>query len=259
MTGGSVPRLPYGPDPSQFGELTRPGSRERPATIMLLHGGFWRSRIGLDHLADAARDLAGRGWTVWNVEYRRVGSGGGAPGSLEDVGRALDRLASLDDVPDTVVAVGHSAGGHLATWLGSGRRSFGEGTDVAPATRPAGIVSLAGVLDLGAAHAQGLGEGAVGELMGGTPAELPDLYRWADPLRAIPLDVPVRCVHARADERVPLAQSETYVASARAVGMDAVLVEAAGDHFSIVQPGARDWELVVAVLDDLVDEVAQRS
>ena len=69
-----------------------------------------------------ARDVILHGWAAWNIEYRRVGQqGGGWPGTLEDVAAAVDALADLDalaglDVPldlARVVAVGHSAGGHL--------------------------------------------------------------------------------------------------------------------------------------------------
>ena len=47
----------------------------------------------------------------WNIEYRRVGSGGGYPATLEDVARrwTVPRICPQ-------VVVGHSAGGHLAAW-----------------------------------------------------------------------------------------------------------------------------------------------
>ncbi|HQU26167.1 MAG TPA: hypothetical protein PLS29_03950, partial [Acidimicrobiales bacterium] len=82
-----------------------------------------------------------------------------------------------------------------------------------------------------------------------------DLYAVADPLTQIPIDAAVRCVHARGDQRVPFAQSETYVARARAAGMDAALVEAAGDHFSVADASSPDWPSVLAVLDELDDRL----
>ena len=39
-------------------------------------------------------DLARRGWAAWNIEYRRLGNGGGVPTTLEDVSAAIDHLAS---------------------------------------------------------------------------------------------------------------------------------------------------------------------
>ena len=45
-----------------------------------------------------------------------------------------------------------------------------------------------------------------------------DRYRLADPIEQVPLRAPVLCVHARGDDNVPYAQSEAYVAAARAAG-----------------------------------------
>ena len=87
-----------------------------------------------------------------------------------------------------------------------------------PAVELAGVISLAGVLDLGAAAREKLGNGAATELMGGAPGELPERYAVADPLSQVPIPAAVRCVHAQADDRVPFAQSVTYVAAARAAG-----------------------------------------
>ena len=98
-----------------------------------------------------AEDLVGHGYAVWNIEYRRVGeSGGGWPGTFLDVAAAVDAVVSMDSSLDVqrVAVVGHSTGGHLATW--TAHRAFlnedSPGAD--PGVRPHGVVSLAGVLDL---------------------------------------------------------------------------------------------------------------
>ena len=90
------------------------------------------------------------------------------------------------------------------------------------------------------------------DLMGGRPAELPDEYRLADPMSAVPLPVPVLCVHARADENVPFAQSADYVAAAHRAGGRAELLEIDGDHFTVVDPSAPAWRLVVTALPRLL-------
>src|SRR4051812_40277835 len=128
----------YGPHSDQFGDLYVPDGRGRFPVAVMLHGGFWRAPRTLELTDDLARDLAVRGWAAWNVEYRRVGedSGGGWPVTLEDVGAAIDALGALDAPLDLgrVVAVGHSAGGHLGL-LAAGR--------AAPGVRLAGVVSQA--------------------------------------------------------------------------------------------------------------------
>ena len=76
--GTSAPqRLDHGPDPSRFGELTLPAGTGPAGVVVVVHGGFWRSGYGLELGRPLAVDLANSGFAVWNVEYRRVGGGGG--------------------------------------------------------------------------------------------------------------------------------------------------------------------------------------
>jgi acetyl esterase/lipase len=243
----------YGPDPSQFADLHRPAGHRRPGTVVLIHGGWWGPRFGADNLDGVAADLAGRGWVAWNIEYRRLGLGGGYPSTLEDAAAAIDHLATLEDVEtDRVVAIGHSAGGHLATWA-AGRTKLAAGAPGAgPAVHIAGVISLAGVVDLGAAAREKIGNGAAIDLLGGGPAERPERYAVADPLAQVPIPAVVRCVHAQADDRVPFAQSVTYVAAARAAGQDARLLEVNGDHFSLADTSSPTWPTVIKALEDLM-------
>ena len=87
----------YGPDASQFGVLSLPDDpAARLPIVGLVHGGFWRAQYGLDLMDGLAIDLVGRGFAVWNIEYRRMGqAGGGWPGTLVDVATAIDELADL--------------------------------------------------------------------------------------------------------------------------------------------------------------------
>jgi acetyl esterase/lipase len=247
-------RFFYGSDPSQFADLHQPAGPRRPGVIVVLHGGFWGSMYGSDHLYAVAVDLARRGWLTWNVEYRRLGIGGGYPTTLQDVAAAIDHLATMK-VVDTqrVATLGHSAGGHLATWA-AGRSELPVGAPGAgPVVEIAGVISLAGVVDLRTAAREKIGHGATINFMGGRPEELPEQYALADPLSRIPIKAKVRCVHARRDEHVPFAQSVDYVAAAQAVGQDARLLEAPGDHFSIVDTSSATWSNVVSTLEELLD------
>jgi acetyl esterase/lipase len=242
----------YGPDPSQFADLYLPAGRRRLSTVVLIHGGWWGRHYGLDHLQGVAVDLARRGWVTWNIEYRRVGIGGGYPSTLEDAAAAIDYLATLDDVnTDRVVTMGHSAGGHLATWA-AGRTKLPAGAPgAAPAVEIAGVIGLAGVVDLAAAARDGNGNGAAIALMGGGPSDRPQWYAVADPLGQVPIPAVVRCVHALADDEVPFIQSVTYVAAAQAAGQDAQLIEASGDHYSVADATSADWPIVINALEDV--------
>ncbi len=93
----------YGPHPDQHAELGGRGP-----TVLVLHGGFWRPRYAADIMVDFCEALAAGGFAAWNVEYRRTGY----PDTLDDVAAASSALTD-----GSAVAIGHSAGGHLALWL----------------------------------------------------------------------------------------------------------------------------------------------
>lgn len=105
----------------------------------------------------------------------------------------------------------------------------------------------AGVVALARAAEEGLGEGATVDLVGGTPAEVPDRYAVADPLALVPPPVPTLLVHARDDARVPVSQSQAY---ADAAGESAELALFAGDHFTVIDPDDDSWDRVMRWLGD---------
>jgi acetyl esterase/lipase len=241
----------YGPDPAQFGELSRP---DGPAlgTVVIIHGGFWRARYDLSLGRPLAADLAARGYAAWNLEYRRSGGGGGWPTTFEDVAAGVDLLATLPVDTARVVAVGHSAGGHLGAWA-AGRAGLPDGT---PGARPrvavTGVVSQGGVLALADCARERLGADAALDLMGGGPDELPEAYRLADPMTWVAGPANVVCLHSRGDQRVPYSYSERYVAASTAAGGHASLVETFGDHFTLIDPASSDWETAVAAVGELI-------
>ena len=77
------------------------------------------------------------------------------------------------------------------------------------------------------------------------------ITHWASPVALVPLGVPTLCVHGRADDIVPIDQSERWVAAATAVGDAAELAAFEGDHFDVLDPAHRSWQAVVERLDSL--------
>lgn len=245
-------RVAYGSDPSQFGEFTAPaGSGVARGLVVVVHGGFWRSGFGLELCRPLAAALVGAGWATWNIEYRRVGAGGGWTATFDDAAMAVDHVRSFASarIPaNRVYALGHSAGGHLATWL-AGRRTLPPGAPGAdPQVTLAGAVSQAGVLDLAAALRSG--DEAVADLVGGTPGSAPERYRIASPIERVPIRVPVVCVHGSRDDVVPIAQSESYVQRARAAGDRAELVRVEGaGHQDLIDVRTAAGKASIAALD----------
>jgi acetyl esterase/lipase len=226
----------YGDKRSQYGELFLPdGDGPFPVTVVI-HGGFWRAQYGRKLMHALCRDLVGRGWAAWNLEYRRLGrlNGGGWPTTFEDLSAGIDHLHELQAPLDLgrVVTIGHSAGGHLAALA---------------ATRPwprvpvTGVVSQAGVLDLERAWEWRLSKGVVRRLLGGTPEEQPDRYAATSPAARLPIEVPVLLTHGAKDDIVPPAMSEEFQ---RATGCDLVLLPGEG-HFGHLDPENPLWKAVV--------------
>ncbi|PUA79748.1 alpha/beta hydrolase [Nocardioides currus] len=231
-------RITYGDDESQWVDRYDPVGTSR-GTVVVVHGGFWRSAYAADLGAPLAADLASRGWTALNVEYRRVGNGGGFPSTFDDVHAAINLVEG--DGP--VVTLGHSAGGHLATWAAA-RLRFDEWSEGVAITH---VLSQAGVVDLTTAYEENLGDGAVAALMGAGPDD--PSYDLADPIRHVPLDVPAWCLHAPDDTSVPISQSEAYVAAATDAGADARLVEVTGGHFELIDTSTDAWRTILGILD----------
>jgi acetyl esterase/lipase len=230
-------RHPYGSGPDRHGELLVPAGAPPAAgwpVVVTIHGGYWRQRYDASLMDPLAADLAGRSWAVWNLEYRRVRGAGGWPRTFDDVEAGVAALGGLAAPLDLerVVVVGHSAGGHLALVL-LGRASR------APAI--AAVAALAPVADLRAAHAAGLSDHAVRELLGGDPDDAPARWAAADPLTHVGHGVPVLLVHGTADEDVPLAQSEAYEAVARAAGDPVTFERGAWDHMELIDPASSAW------------------
>jgi acetyl esterase/lipase len=241
-----APAVAYGDHPDQVANLHLPAADGPFAAVALIHGGFWRAGWDRTTLTPLARELASRGFAAWNVEYRRVGqAGGGWPGTFADVAAAIDHLAGLAAVDDArVVTLGHSAGGHLALWV-AGRAQAAAAPGGPPRVQPRGVVGLAAVSDLISGHEAGLGNGAVADLLGGTPADVPERYASSSPAALCPLGVPQLLVHGGLDESVPVAQSRTYAGRARAHGDDVELVELPdADHFDVIDPGHAAWRVV---------------
>jgi len=249
-------RVKYGQDPHQFAELRFPVGRGPFPFLFVIHGGFWQSAYDLSHIGLLCAAFTSKGIITCNLEYRRLGDpGGGWPGTFQDVSFATDHtleIISSDprvDLERTAV-IGHSAGGHLALWLGGRHRihdvSLLHG---APKYRLGSAVSLAGVCDLRAAWEQQLGNGVVARLMGGTPDQYPERYDAGSPIELLPTRTRQVLVHGTADDIVPVSQSEKFVERAKQLGEQPTLVKLDGiGHFELIDPESDAWSSVVRVV-----------
>lgn len=243
-----VKRHRYGLLPDQFGDLYLPSGTAK-GTVVVLHGGFWLDGYDLDLMQPICRTLSHAGWAAWNLEYRRLGSGGGWPSTFEDVAAGVDHLTELDRVdPARVTLLGHSAGGHLAVWNASRTDRTPGGP---PKVKARGVVSLCGVLDLTLGVRDDVGNGTIEQLLGGGPEQVPDHYRYGDPTRLVPATAPVVALRGSKDDVVPLIQTTSYVAAARKAGATADYVPVSGDHFTIIDPRHPSWTTTLGAVSRL--------
>ena len=252
--------IAYGDLPDQIGDLRLPvGAGPFPVAVVI-HGGFWGDVWTRDLMDGISVDLAGRGWATWNIEYRRMGSGGGWPGTLDDVAMAIDALSWIaEDAAidlERVVATGHSAGGHLALWSAARPRLTVGTSGASPRVHISAVVGLAPVSDLIDAHQHNVGNGAIGAFMGRTPSEGPDRYAAASPFALLPLGVRQVVIHGDADPVVPFSMSETYVQAAVDAGDTVVFHALEGrGHYEIIDPADESWQVAVSEFAKLLDQM----
>src|SRR5699024_1856495 len=138
---------------------------------------------------------------------------GGWPGTLLDCARATDFVSQLkDNFPidiNNMIAVGHSAGGHLALWLGL-RNKLPKNSELYITNSPqrlSGIVALAPVTHLPLMYSVYYWEEKLFQsddnptkaFLGGRPEEYPERYEQASPYHLLPSDVPTILLHGKLD------------------------------------------------------------
>jgi acetyl esterase/lipase len=253
-------RVHYGNAPSQFGDLWLPNGKGPHPVLVMIHGGCWRADLpGLELMAYAAEDLRQHGFAVWNIEYRRLGEpGGGFPGTFEDIADGVDWLRKLTNANSlnlgNIIAVGHSAGGHLALWAAARRRL--------PKTSPLyrdnplsikAVVSLAGVGDLSEYRAQGppaCGGPDVIDALDGVASRGPwDVFNDTSPAEMLPIGVPQAIISGALDPIVPAAFGRAYAAKAKAAGdpVQEITIAGAG-HFELIDPESSAFEEVRSII-----------
>lgn len=240
----------YGAHPEQVADVWVPDSTPE-AAVLFLHGGFWRDAYDRRHAAPFTHTLTKHGYVAANVEYRRVGGAGGNPCTFDDIVRVEQNLPELVSeacalpANTPVFLAGHSAGGHLALW--SSVRHELPAASAWHRQGPAafdGILALAAVCDVSKALAEGIGDNAAAELLGGL-----DNLDEIDPARIGPSAMVTALVHGIRDKRVPVGYSIEAADRLAAAGTPYWLESLPeADHFELIDPETRSWQHVLAAL-----------
>jgi acetyl esterase/lipase len=203
--------------------------------VLLLHGGSWSGGSPAS-LQDEMHALARRGYTAATVEYRLTQAPRNVfPAAIADVRCALRtlrrRAADSHIAPDRVAAMGYSAGGHLASLLGTG--SDLRELDAAPcdaggeSVRVQAVVSYAGPQDLrvNGPYTREQAE-IVTNFLGVFPGDDPATARLASPIAHVGAgDPPFLLVHGTNDDLVPVSHPRRMAEALQKAGTPASLIE----------------------------------
>ncbi|MET1113114.1 MAG: alpha/beta hydrolase [Allosphingosinicella sp.] len=270
--------IAYGDDQMQKVDLWLPAGSGLHPTVLMVHGGCWQTEIADRRIMNwIAADLQKRGIAVWNVDYRGVDRGGGGyPGTFADAAEAADALRDhaaeykLDIEP--LVAVGHSAGGHLALWLAARR---------AASRRPPGpliprgspllaadplpidtVVSLGGLPDLELAATppgSGCGTEVIGKLVGPPTLSSRNVYADTSVPRLAPLGIRQVLINGLQDRIIPTAYAEAYAKPMRAAGDEVKvrMIESTG-HVELIAPETAAWTAAVEEIEAALGRKGRR-
>ncbi|HET9641203.1 MAG TPA: alpha/beta hydrolase [Allosphingosinicella sp.] len=261
--------IPYGDDQMQKVDLWLPAGRGPHPTVLMVHGGCWQTEIADRRIMNwIADDLRKRGIAVWNIDYRGVDrTGGGYPGTFADAAAAADALRghadryALDIEP--LVAVGHSAGGHLALWLAARRAASRRppsplvpsgspliGTDPLPI---ATVVSLGGLPDLELAATppgSGCGTEVIEKLVGPPTLSSRNVYADTSIPRLAPLGIRQVLINGLQDRIIPTSYAEAYARPMRAAGdpVKVRMIDRTG-HVELIAPETAAWAAAVEEIE----------
>lgn len=205
----------------------------RPA-IVVVHGGSWtRGDKGDVAWRSTCQWLAKAGYPSFSVNYR-LAPEHPFPAAIDDLRAAVEWLRQPEQVerfridPTRIGAFGGSAGGNLVSLLGtSGSGGLDQGSRVAAVVELSGPIDLTGVAvtdDLAPLQLSYLGCRTQDSCAAAFPASAIYGVDESDP--------PFFVAHS-SDERIPIAQSERFVAALRGAGVDTTFIEVEGVLHSI--------------------------
>ena len=272
ISAGDTALVPY--CNGQTVQITQPPRHSRPApAVIYLHGGSW---IGGDQdtggfiIHDVGDALNKDGFLVASANYR-LGPDEPWPAQIVDAKCAVRYLRAnaeaLDIDPGEIGIWGHSAGGHLASLVGT--TGPDAGWDVGPylnqSSAVEAVADLAGpsnLVTLGEEGGPGLVKDNFKSLLGNvSPEQLPAELKAASPVTYVSNgDPPFLIIHGDMDPIVPLAQSEELARALEAAHVPVSLVVVKGGGHALDESGAKpDPEQIEAMIVAFFVQEVQHS
>lgn len=221
--------------------------------VLMVHGGCWQKNIADRTLMNyGAEDLRQRGMAVWNIEYRGVDeTGGGYPGTYLDVANAADAMRDHADAYNLdlkrIAGTGHSAGGHLVSWLAT-RSNLPESSPLYKANPLSmiGVLNVGGLADLERSTrvTERSCMGAILDQLTGAPGEgRSDVFSDTSPARLLPMKAKHISLSGDMDRISPVGLAKDFAArAAQAGGTADALIISGNNHTDLIAPGTEAFE-----------------
>ena len=234
----TVQELAYGPRPEQRLDLCKESAaaKETPRPgVLLIHGGGFMGgdKSSLDHLC---RELASKGFVAATVGYRLAGDAPW-PAQLKDAQLAVrwlkDNANSIGLDPQRICAVGFSAGGTLAIFLGAMDGEPATGAVATSNRKPEAqcVVSDSGITDIAALNVTVRDTLWKNLFKGADRAKRVRLLRAASPVYSIDRNAsPMMLICGRNDRLTPPSQCAKLQKRLAAAGVDVRVIAHDGGH-----------------------------
>jgi acetyl esterase/lipase len=215
-------------------DLYVPTRSERPAVVVWVHGGAWRSGSKNN---PSVLPLTQRGYAVASVDYR-LSPETQFPAQIHDIKAAIRYLRAKATEykisTDQIAATGGSAGGHLAALVGVSNGVKALEGNVGPHTEQSsdvqaiavfyGASNLTTILAQSTPHGLNVRTPALELLLGGSPDSKAELAKLASPVFHVdPRDPPLLWFHGDQDPQMPINQAHEMVGAYKKHGLSATL------------------------------------
>ncbi len=219
-------------------DIAWPKTKGPHPLVVIIHGGGWSAGKRTLYTKDTRR-LASIGYVAATIDYRLCSNPANQfPAGISDVRCAIRWLranaATYDIDPKRVVALGASAGGHLAAMVGVEHElALDDGT--CPITdqpvNVSAVVDYYGPVDLRAPaklYGKKMNE-AISEFLGTIAEKTPKKATLASPMAHVDAsDPPTLILHGEADEWVPIVESRNFEKLLKKAKVPVYLYEPAG-------------------------------
>jgi acetyl esterase/lipase len=240
--------IQYADDTSHFHllDIYLPANTEKPLPVVIwIHGGAWQLNdkyADMGYMKNTVKSILDSGYALASIDYR-YSTIAAFPAQIQDCNQAIQFLYDHADKyklnKNKLALIGFSAGGHLASLLGTSNNNKVGGfyaKGIRPDFKIKMVLDFYGPSDFFAMSTEQKTtdpQSSVSRLLGATVLERPDLAAIASPVTYIDKhDPPFLIIQGEKDESVPPTQSILLHAYLKLAGVENELIIVPGaPHF----------------------------